>query len=388
MFIQIVFRYLLMLTFAFTMVSQVQAQNHFIIDGQIGRNIQGKIILQYYSHPNKFVKDSSDVVNGKFNFTGEIGDPYYANMLFIRPGGTQMTTKPIDYKPFFLEGAQIKITGTDSLNNATIVGGKAQADYLERGLLLKNLNDRYKPLAEQQAKFRMEGKAEAAAELQKEITLIMESLDKIDSTWISQHPKSYAAFMLWSKKIRGDLKEKDLAEFKRFSPEVRSSEQGNLLAQKIAIQQKLALGKSAPDILGRDTLGNVNKLSSQKGNYVLLMFYNTENVAPQMIDGLAYNLRKVSKRLKDKNFVIYGVNYDSAESWKKFIQSTSFNWVHVSDAGGFDKDGPISEIAKQYGLSRKTVPQSFLLDPEGKIILRRVAITNSELGLELEKIVK
>ncbi|EDM35534.1 thiol:disulfide interchange protein [Pedobacter sp. BAL39] len=361
------------------------SQHKFTINGQLAKDIQGKVILQYNSHPNTYVRDSAIVRNGAFSLQGEVGDPYFASLQFSDNKGGPKMGRVSDYKGFFVEGGTIKIVSADSIGNAAVTGGKGQADYLHRVALLKTLNDQYRPLAEQQAKMRMERNMEAAEALQKQIAPILAQQEKIDSAWIAASPDSYAAFLLWIKTQRGFIEDEGIKGFNRYSAAVRNTEQGKLFAERIQLSKKLAIGNVAPDFTVKDSLGNPVTLSSLKGKNVMLLFW-ISNVFG--FDSFAVNMRKVSKRFKDKNFVILGVSYDEDSRWREAMKATTYNWVHTTDVGGIGNKEAISKTAKAYGLSLGAVPQGFLIGPDGKILMRRLALTDAELGLELEKAVK
>lgn len=65
-----------------------------------------------------------------------------------------------------------------------------------------------------------------------------------------------------------------------------------------------------------------------------------------------------------KGFDIVSVSIDAnKEQWKKALEQEQMAWLQVCDKGeGFD-----GFIVKKYGISG--VPSSFLIDPQGKIIL-------------------
>jgi thiol-disulfide isomerase/thioredoxin len=121
-----------------------------------------------------------------------------------------------------------------------------------------------------------------------------------------------------------------------------------------------------------DTLGNPVALSSFKGKYVLIDFWASwcgpcrkEN--PNVVK--AYNT------YKDKNFTILGVSLDNQtgkEKWMKAIHDDGLIWTHVSDLQYWN-----NAAAKEYGV--QSIPQNFLVDPQGKIAGKNLR------GEELEK---
>jgi peroxiredoxin len=120
-----------------------------------------------------------------------------------------------------------------------------------------------------------------------------------------------------------------------------------------------AIGQPAPEIALPDTNGNVVKLSSMKGKYVLVDFW-AKWCGP--CRGENPNIVRVYNKYKDKGFTVFGVSLDRRkEDWIQAIQQDGLTWTHVSDLKYWQ-----SEAAQTYNISQ--IPFSILVDPNGVII--------------------
>ena len=131
---------------------------------------------------------------------------------------------------------------------------------------------------------------------------------------------------------------------------------------------KLKQGNKAPDFALPDQGGNMHKLSSQKGTWVLLYFYPKDDTPGCTKE--ACGIRDVFPRFKKMDAVVFGVSADSVARHKKFAEKYKLPFTLLADE---DK-----KVIKAYGVWAKKklmgreymgiLRTSFLIDPKGVIM--------------------
>lgn len=151
------------------------------------------------------------------------------------------------------------------------------------------------------------------------------------------------------------------------------------LSARLEPLRATAPGTQAPEINLPTPAGPKLALSSLRGKYVLIDFWASwcgpcrqEN--PNVVR--AYN------QFKDKGqgFTIYSVSLDQDKAkWEKAIAADGLTWHHVSDLASWN-----SVAGAAYGV--KSIPQSFLLDPQGRIIAKN--LRGEALAAKLAQVLK
>jgi cytochrome c-type biogenesis protein len=108
--------------------------------------------------------------------------------------------------------------------------------------------------------------------------------------------------------------------------------------------------------------GKEMKLSDHKGKVILVNFWATW--CPPCRKELP-DLSRISTELKDKNFVMIGVSVDdNKEVLDKFLQTNKLPYTMVFE--------PTSELVNKYmesaGQNQNVVPQTYIIDKNGKIV--------------------
>jgi len=136
------------------------------------------------------------------------------------------------------------------------------------------------------------------------------------------------------------------------------------LTERLAPLRATAVGTAAPDIELTQPDGKPLALKSLRGKYVLVDFWASW-CGPCRAENP--NVVKAYNQFKDKGFTIYSVSLDEDKArWTKAIEADHLLWPnHVSDLKGWQSAG-----AAAYGV--QAIPQSFLLDPQGRIIAKNL----------------
>ena len=144
-----------------------------------------------------------------------------------------------------------------------------------------------------------------------------------------------------------------------------------------SLMKEYVFGTPFVDLEMNDFQDNTVKLSQWvgKGNYVLLDFWASwcgpcRAEMPNVVSNYA--------KYHDEGFEIVGISFDNnASAWKKAVKTLGMKWPQMSDLQGWYSAG-----AKAYGVN--SIPASFLLDGEGKVV--GVNLRGDKLGETLREI--
>jgi len=140
---------------------------------------------------------------------------------------------------------------------------------------------------------------------------------------------------------------------------------------------KLAVGKVFPDFEENDLADKPLSVGKYKGKVVLVDFWATW-CGPCV--GELPNVLKTYEKYHAKGFEIVGISLDSDKTrLTSFMETKKMTWQQYFDGKGWG-----NKLAGKYGVT--SIPATFLLDREGKIIARNMR--GEALETEVAKILE
>ena len=364
--------------------------NEFLVKGKL-ENANGQtIFLSEYTEAGPVTVDSAQVdEKGEFKLKGNTSYPQF---FMLRTSPNQGITLIID------SADVLKVSG-DFENLAT----KYEIEGSENMNLVKDLDkqlqvslNKIDSLGKIYQELGTESEIDPAkkTELDDEFINIFNAQKEFSKAFVDKNVSSFVSMMALSQQIAQRVpvfnitediayfekvdkalfekypNSKDVQQLHKFMEQVKNPPQQQQPATSFGI------GNEVPNITEKNPDGKELSLNSLRGNYVLLDFWAGWCRPCRMESpNLVVNYNKYHK----KGFEIFQVSLDQKrEMWTDAIEKDKLGqWSHVSDLGYWQ-----SKHAQAYGI--QSIPASYLLDPEGKVV--GINLRGEQLGAKLAEI--
>ena len=343
---------LAILVFVLTVFSCQSAKDEYSIKGSITGVETGKVYLLKLVGEQPQSIDTADIVGGKFTFKGKMESP---DIRLLRLNDQDY------FAQFFLDNANITVTAQkDSLRNTKITGSPTQDIFKTYVAEMEKLNKEVMALQGKYQNAMSTGNTSEADKAKIDYQALVDNNKVYTKNFVKEHSSSVVSPYITLFQLADQI---DVAELDsiagKFAPELSNSEYVIKIKELIQEQKKTAIGAVAPDFTMNDPDGKPISLASFKGKIVLVDFWaawcgpcRQENP----------NVVKLYQQYHSKGFEILGVSLDrTKDDWLKAIKDDNLTWTHVSDLQFWQ-----NAAARLYGVN--AIPQSFLLDKDGKII--------------------
>ena len=365
----ITYRMLLVLLLASTGVFAQQA----IVNGTVPQDLFGKSIkltlINYETRDDKVMQEVTITPDGKFTLTIPLKEPEIYDLGVDNSSLVQVLAKPGD--KIHLKISKDLIQATGSKETQYLIDYEANRKIVFNKYLRRTY-DSSAAAVKSGDKARIEywnvEHEKASQNYKAELAVWVEQPFFINSLAAVHHS------IRWNSETDTALMNQMVTIFQQKYPNYDLTRQ---LVNKVNATKRIAIGAIAPGFVSTDTAGKKVDLKDYRGKYTFVEFWASwcppcREESPTLV--------RLYHSYKDKGFTILSVSIDkNTTQWKNAIRQDGYTWGNVCDLNGYG--GPTAAL---YTVT--AIPNSFLLDKDGRIIAKN--LRGKELESKLAELMK
>lgn len=327
-------------------------------------------VMEHNRHNTDYsVADSTEIRDGRFRVTLENAYPRDILLVF-EEARTKVIRLYVEAGDIKIEGDyndlnRVRKTGTPTLDLQTEVDGIIFPIMDQLGAINKRLGE-----MDTEAEYNYTEKLQREGDslVQRRYMLQSRIEQVLDSVIVHNNDNVMAADLLMRNQPMLDLRGIE-ALLGRLSPDMPANYYLDLMTSLRNRLKSVEVGAVAPEIVLRNENDQEVRLSSLRGNIVMVNFWTLWSPeSKQSNEGLL----ELYDRYKDMGFIVYSVSMDeNAEEWKKAIRERNYDWINVKEiTGGY------MDLYSAY-----MPPTTYLLDEDGRIVGKNLSLKETEAFL-------
>lgn len=340
---------ILTLVSIFCLGQQKNTKRPFVLNGKIHGRDTGLIVLWYPDTADIYIKDTTRLHQGVFQFSGWLIEPSYVHLIGSNRDG--------NYANFYLEyGCQKIILEENNFDKVKMSGSVTQNEneslqkqiYKSEKRIIR-LNGEYnnkQNISEERKKY-----------LTQQIGLLNKKNKELRITFIKKHPDSYVSPTEFLSQVGFFSLNFADSLFTAFTEKIKNSRAGVLCKKEIDKKKQISSGAIITNFSIKDINEKNFRLSQFKGKYVLLDFWASWCIPCRK--EIPY-LKEIYSKYHEKGFEIIAISDDQSKTkWINAVTEENIDiWVNILG----------NKETRMIFQAVKVLPTQLLLDPIGKII--------------------